>query len=58
MKLLSELLNGDIERIPREEEIRNERAMRRMAWAADWAAYRVAHAGEPLLKILDLTEEI
>lgn len=52
------------ERISRAEEMRNERAlearrtMRRMAWAADWAAYRVAHAGEPLPKILDLTEEI
>jgi len=46
------------ERISRVEEMRSERAlearraMRRMAWAADGAAYRIAHAGEPSPKIL------
>jgi hypothetical protein len=49
------------ERISRVEEMRSaraleaRRAMRRMAWAADGAAYRIAHAREPLPKILDLT---
>jgi hypothetical protein len=52
------------ERISRVEEMRSaraleaRRAMRRMAWAADGAAYRIAHAREPLPKILDLTEEV